>query len=196
MAASVPPIVTNPKSTQTDTHIPDRKNRKPVTISSYETATFAAAIGLVLLIMGLALSVYYGERFIVLMNSPEQDIDDFQSLSDVSNAMEYLWKLGDLAVVLSIVLMIHGEMNRRQQGRNATRLRRIPLLNAELLLLLALAAMMASLILWVYLREFETGFDGDLILRLFNIAGNMSQIAWILATSAVLLVANGLRSVD
>ena len=158
-------------------------------------STTAALAGLILLIVGLALHVYYGERLIDIMNTG-YNIDEWQSLSDISHALGYFWTLGDLAVILAIVLVIQSLTNKQQEGWSATLLRRISQVNVKRLLLLGLAAMMASLILLVCLSEFPIGSDGDMINRLSNSVSYLSQAAWILVTSAILLVANGLRNGD
>lgn len=158
-------------------------------------STTAALAGLILLIVGLALHVYYGERLIDIMNTGH-NIDELQSLSDISDAMMYFWTLGDLAVILAIVLVIQGLSNKQQEGWNSTLLRRISLVNVKRLLLLGLAAMISSLILWVCLSESQIDLDRDMMTRLSNSVSYLSQVAWILVTSAILLVANGLRNGD
>jgi hypothetical protein len=159
-------------------------------------STIAALAGLILLIVALVLSIYQGEKFLEFVNSPEHGIGEWQSLSDTSNAIMYFLTLGDITVILALVLLTLTLTNEQQEGWGVTILRQISLVNVKRLLLLGLAAMIASLILWVCLSEGQISLDTDMMMRLSNSVSYLSQVAWILVTSAILLVANGLRNGD
>jgi hypothetical protein len=172
----------------------DEARRGTAGFPSFTAATLAAAAGLILLIVGLALYIYYYEGWMDHVTSDERDFDDIASLFDIARASMYITELGQIAAVSALLFIVHGAMNGQRQGLGQSLPGRVTLANVKLLLLVVLVCIVIATMSIVYLYEFQDDNEIDFTMRISSLYYYLPMLAWAIGALALLLVAKGLRT--
>jgi hypothetical protein len=172
----------------------DEARRGTTVFPSFTAATLAAATGLILLIVGLALYIYYYEGWIDHVTSNEHDFGEAASLFDIAKASMYITQFGEIATVSALLFIIHGAMNGQRQGLKHALPGRVTLANVKRLLLVVLVCVVIATISMVYIYEFQDDREIDFTLRISSLYYYLPMLAWTIGALALLLVAKGLRT--
>jgi len=158
----------------------------------FSAATYSALIGLILLVAGLVLYVYYYERMLDRIFSRNHDFDELVSLTEIAKFSIYARMFGYVAVVLALVLTVQGVIVRQRSGGGHGPGLWSSLSPLKYLLIIALVLAAATAISYVYLAEVENlDMDDGSVYRLVSrVISYSSLLAWILATIGLITVAN------
>jgi hypothetical protein len=133
--------------------------------SPFSRATLASAAGLVLLVAGLVLYIYYAERWISLMRG-RYNSDEMVSLANIAEVSDYATDLGIIVAILGFIFIIQGVIHWQKDRAGSAMLSRIRLTNVKWLLLLAIALMIVATLVKVWLYEVDSGLGYDMWMRI------------------------------
>ncbi len=156
-------------------------------------ATLAAAAGVIMLFVGLILYVYYYERYIDYVLSPDHDFGEFASLFDIAKASMYLTDFGQIAAVSALLMTIHGAMRGQINGVENSLPGRAVAANVKRLLLVTLVCVVIGTIALIYMYELQDNSGIEVSMRISSLYNYAPMLGWAIGTLALLLVANGLR---
>ena len=151
--------------------------------SPFSRAVLALAIGLVLLVVGLILQIYYYEQWIGFHRG-DISMSELDSLRNIERISGYAADFGDIATVVGLVFIIQGVILRQWNREGFAWLGQTRLTKVKRLLVLAVAFLtIAPLVRILYEVDFDVGYV--MLTRIYY----FSACSWVLATAAFLLIA-------
>jgi hypothetical protein len=161
------------------------------TTSTLTMATVAVAIGVVLLIIGFILSVYYYERMI----SPNRGFDEMLSLQDIVKFSMYTRMFGEISVLIGVVLVVQslmrGGLSSASVLAKRAGLAKVLWLAIVMIVLIGIAA-----VTLVVIYEAEPDLGEDVSRVIVRVYMYLPILALVLGATALLLVTNALRRVS
>jgi len=155
-------------------------------------ATYAAAIALGLLLTGIALHVIYTQMYIDYFGG-DHDFEGIESAFQIARASTYAEMFGDLAAVLALVLLAHGEIGWLRSGVGLVIPSKVDPVTIIRLLLLALVLAIVSAILVVILYESDPDWGTETTMWVSAMITVLRSSIWVVGTIVILIVTNGLR---
>jgi hypothetical protein len=151
--------------------------------SPFSKAVIVLAVGLVLLVVGLILQIYYYEQWIGFHRG-DISMNELDSLRNIERISGYAADFGDIATVVGLVFIIQGVVLRQWNREGFAWLGQTRLTKVKWLLVLAVAFLtIAPLVRILYEVNFDVGYD--MLMRIYY----FSACSWVLATAAFLLIA-------
>ncbi len=155
-------------------------------------ATYAAVIALGLLLAGIALHVIYTQMYIDFFRD-DHDSGGIESAFQVAKASMYAEMFGDLAAILALVLLAHGELGWLRSGVGLVVPSKVNPVTVVRLLLLALVLSIVSAALSVTVYESDIDWGIETSMWFSALIAVLRSSIWVVGTIVLLIVTNGLR---
>jgi hypothetical protein len=155
-------------------------------------ATYAAVIALGLLLAGIVLQVIYTQTYIDHFRDG-YDSEGIESVFQIAKASTYAGMFGELAAILGLVLLAHGEFGWLRSGVGLVVPSKVKPVTVIRLLLLALVLSIVSAALFVIVYESDLDWGSETIRWVFTLSTVLRSSIWVVGTIVLLIVTNGLR---
>lgn len=159
--------------------------------STFAMATYAAVIGLALIVTGFLLYAYYYERIL----SQTWDYDDMRNLSNLIKISNYASTFGWIIVTSGVALAIKGLLDRGFESASAV-LRKVDLKSVLRLVILLLVVMMVSAVAMVVMYESGSDIGYDVSRILSRMYMYLMSVSSVVEGVVVLVVVNSLRKAE
>ncbi len=156
--------------------------------SMFAMATYAAAIGLVLAVIGFLSYAYYYESVL----SPTRDFDELRSLFDIAKIAGYASMFSWVAMTLGVVLAVKGFMDCGFESASAI-LKNVDLKSVLRLMVLGLGILVVVTAVTVLLSELEFDIGNDAMRLLSRLLVHGRGLASVIEAIVLFIVTNGLR---